>query len=131
MSVERGSKIMPTILNSRFCRAFEDLGQQRFKADSVLVTIAGHKVGFIGLAGAEGVGQADVYTQGALALRRQGAAIVIAMVGLGGAEGEGLAAEINGVDIIVIGGKMRCICLKSSVILWLWRRETEVRGSGS
>ena len=27
------------------------LGQQRFKADSVLVTIAGHKVGFIGLGG--------------------------------------------------------------------------------
>jgi len=78
--------------------------EQRFKADSALRMIGGHKLGFIGIAGSQALGQADAYTQGALALRRQGAEIVIALVGLGGAEGEALAGQINGVDIIITGG---------------------------
>ncbi|MBT6432091.1 MAG: hypothetical protein HOK97_18815 [Deltaproteobacteria bacterium] len=77
----------------------------RFKADSALRTIGGHKVGIIGVAGAEASNQADSYTQGALALRRQGAVMVLALVGIGGAEGEALAAKIDGVDIIVLGGE--------------------------
>lgn len=76
----------------------------RFTADSALRTIGGHKIGFLGIAGAQAIGQANAYTQGALALRRQGAVIVIALVGLVGTEGEALAARIDGADIIVIGG---------------------------
>lgn len=79
--------------------------KMRFTADSALRTIGGHKIGFLGIAGAQAIGQANAYTQGALALRRQGAEIVLALVGLTGAEGEALAAQIDGVDIIVIGGK--------------------------
>ena len=72
--------------------------QQRFKADSALRTIVGHKVGVIGIAGDDSAGQANAYTQGALALRRQGAVVVIALIGPGGSEGEALAAEIDGVE---------------------------------
>jgi 2',3'-cyclic-nucleotide 2'-phosphodiesterase (5'-nucleotidase family) len=79
--------------------------KMRFTADSALRTIGGHKIGFLGIAGAQAIGQANAYTQGALALRRQGAAIVLALVGLGGTEGEALAAQIDGVDIIVLGGE--------------------------
>lgn len=79
--------------------------KKRFKADSTLETVGGHKIGIIGIAGAEAIGQADTYTQGALALRRQGAAIVLALVGQAGPEGEALAAEIDGADIIVLGGE--------------------------
>ena len=77
----------------------------RFTADSALRTIGGHKIGFLGIAGAQALGQASAYTQGALALRRQGAQIVLALVGLGGTEGQALAAQIDGADIIVIGGE--------------------------
>ncbi len=79
--------------------------QQRFQADSALRTLGGHKVGVIGIAGHDSAGHADVYTQGALALRRQGAVVVIALIASGGSEGELLAAEIDGVDIIVVGGQ--------------------------
>ncbi|MBT6175985.1 MAG: hypothetical protein HOI23_01980 [Deltaproteobacteria bacterium] len=79
--------------------------KMRFTADSALRTIGGHKIGFLGIAGAQAIGQANAYTQGALALRRQGAEIVLALVGLTGAEGEALASQIDGADIIVIGGK--------------------------
>lgn len=77
----------------------------RSKADSALRTIGGHKIGIIGIAGSQATGQADSYTQGALALRRQGATFVLALVGLAGAEGEALAAQIDGADIIVLGGE--------------------------
>ena len=105
-SERRGSKSFLSPFGYRFfrdCEAFKT----RFTADSALRTIGGHKIGFIGIAGAQALEEADAYTEGALALRRQGAELVIALVGLSGSEGEALASQINGADIIVIGGRDR------------------------
>jgi 2',3'-cyclic-nucleotide 2'-phosphodiesterase (5'-nucleotidase family) len=106
--VEVGAERLQQFLESFRLPIFSGLrgpSKKRFTADSALRTIGGHKIGFIGIAGAQAIGQADAYTQGALALRRQGAQLVIALVGLGGSEGEALAAQIDGADIIVIGGR--------------------------
>ncbi len=106
--VEVGAERLQEFLESFRLPIFSGLrgpSKKRFTADSALRSIGGHKIGFIGIAGAQALGQADAYTQGALALRRQGAQLVIALVGLAGSEGEALAAQIDGADIIVIGGR--------------------------
>ncbi len=106
--VEVGAERLQEFLESFRLPIFSGLrgpSKKLFTADSALRTIGGHKIGFIGIAGAQALGQADAYTQGALALRRQGAQLVIALVGLSGSEGEAFAAQIDGADIIVIGGR--------------------------
>ena len=108
--VEVGAERLQEFLESFRLPIFSGLrgpAKTRFTADSALRTIGGHKIGFIGIAGAQALEEADAYTEGALALRRQGAELVIALVGLSGSEGEALASQINGADIIVIGGRDR------------------------
>ena len=73
------------------------------RADSSLHTIGGIKVGFVGVAG-DPSGEADSYTHAALALRAQGADIVIALIASGGAVGPALASRIDACDIAIGGG---------------------------
>ena len=72
---------------------------------SALRTIGGHQVGVVGIAGDGSAEQAEACSQSAQALRNQGAAVVVALIAQGGPEGELLAADIEGADIIVIGGQ--------------------------
>lgn len=75
-----------------------------FRADHVLRTIGGHKIGFIGLPGVPAPEEASSMSRGALALRAQGAELVIALLPMGGEDARAFTRTLNGIDIAVGGG---------------------------
>jgi hypothetical protein len=75
-----------------------------FRADHVLRTIGGHKVGFIGLPGMPAPEEAVSMSRGALALRAQGAELVIALLPIGGEDARAFTRTLNAIDVAVAGG---------------------------
>ena len=71
--------------------------------DSRIVTVNGVKVGLIGASGKNGVSQPKLYTEAALAIRAQGAQVVVAMVPAGGKAAE-FTMFIDAIDIAIGGG---------------------------
>lgn len=77
--------------------------QTRSRADTLVRTIGGLKIGFIGMPAIQPE-EAVAYTAGALALRKQGAEVVVALLPIGGENGRDFAKQLNAIDIIVGGG---------------------------
>ena len=72
--------------------------------DSRLITVNDVKIGLLGASGKDGVAQPKLFTEAALAIRAQGAQVVVAMVPLAGEKAAEFTTFIDAIDIAIGGG---------------------------
>ena len=72
--------------------------------DSRIVTINGVKVGLLGASGKDGVSQPKLFTEAALAIRAQGAQVVVALLPVGGEKAAELTMFVDAIDVAIGGG---------------------------
>lgn len=72
--------------------------------DSRIIEMDGIKVGIIGASGKNGLSQPKLYTEAALAIRAQGAQVVVGLLPTGGERAAQFTTFVDAIDVMVAGG---------------------------